>query len=107
MIAAFLTLEYRLPEGYCVSLVVRHGGRAGTGLSVFIAPPGDSQELRINYERGSERTSPMKLRSQAVADTNGLTRAHRITSHAQLPVPSLDPGAVRGRARPSPVGPPR
>jgi hypothetical protein len=28
MIGAFLTLEYRLPEGYSVSLVVRHGGRA-------------------------------------------------------------------------------
>jgi hypothetical protein len=81
-IAAFLTRGYGLPDGYYVDRVVRHGGRAGTGLTVLIVPPGDGQELRINYERESDCTNPTKLRAQAAADTNGLTRAHRVTSQA-------------------------
>jgi hypothetical protein len=79
-IAAFLTLGYGLPEGYYVSRVVRHGGRAGTGVSVFIAPPSDGDELRIHYERESDCMSHTKLRAQAAADTRGLTRASRINS---------------------------
>src|SRR5918911_299259 len=80
MIAAFLTLGYGLPDGYYVSRVVRYGGRAGTGLALFITPPGNGRELRINYERESDCTHPVTLRAQAAADTNGLTRAHRVTS---------------------------
>ena len=60
--------------------MVRHGGRAGTGLTVFIRPPGDGDELRINYERESDCTNPTRLRAQAAADTKGLTRASRINS---------------------------
>jgi hypothetical protein len=80
MIAAFLTLGYGLPDGYYVSRVVRHGGRAGTGIGVFIAPPGDGDEIRIHYERESDCMSHTKLRAQAAADTRGLTRAWRINS---------------------------
>jgi hypothetical protein len=80
MIAAFLTLGYGLPEGYYVSRVVRHGGRSGTGISVFIMPPGEGAELGIHYERESDCMNPTKLRAQAAADTRGLTRAWRINS---------------------------
>ena len=79
-IAAFLARGYGLPDGYYVSRIVRHGGRAGTGLTVFIHPPGDGDELRISYERESDCTSPVRLRAQAAADTKGLTRASRISS---------------------------
>ena len=80
MIAAFLTIGYGLPDGYYVSRVVRHGGRSGTGLVVFIRPPGDGQELQVKYERESDCTNPVRLRAQAAADTKGLTRALRINS---------------------------
>lgn len=79
-IRAFLTIGYGPPDGYYVSRIVRHGGRAGTGLTVFIRPPGDGDELRINYERESDCTNPARLRAQAAADTKGLTRAWRINS---------------------------
>jgi hypothetical protein len=78
-IRAFLTLGYGLPDGYYVRRVVRHGGRDGTGLAVFIAPPGNGDELRISYEREADCTNPVKLRSRAAADTKGLTRAWRLT----------------------------
>ena len=74
VIATFVWRGYGLPGGYTVSRVVRHGGRAGTGLTVFIRPPGGGRELRINYARESDCTNPTKLRPQAAADTNGLTR---------------------------------
>ena len=45
-IPAFLTLGYGLTGGHYVSRVVRHGGRAGTGLTVFIRPPGDGRSCR-------------------------------------------------------------
>jgi hypothetical protein len=80
VIAAFLTLGYGLPSGYYVGRVVRHGGRAGTGISVFVAPPSDGDELRIHYERESDCMNPTRLRAQAAADTRGLTRAWRINS---------------------------
>ncbi len=79
-IRAFLTIGYGPPEGYYVSRIVRHGGRAGTGLTVFIRPPGDGDELRINYDRELDCTNPARLRAQAAADTKGLTRAWRINS---------------------------
>jgi hypothetical protein len=84
MIAAFLTLGFGLPSGYYVSRVVRYGGRAGTGLTVFIKPPGNGDELRIDFERESDCANPIKLRTQAAAATSGLTRANRITQKAAL-----------------------
>lgn len=78
-IAAFLTVGYGLPARYSVCRVVRYGGRAGTGLTVFIRTPA-GKELRVNYERESDCISPARLRAQAAGDTNGLTRATRINS---------------------------
>ena len=78
-IAAFLTFGYGLPDGYYVSRIVRHGGRSGTSLDVFIRPPGKGEELRIHYERESDCTNHIKLRAQAAADTKGLTRGSRIS----------------------------
>jgi hypothetical protein len=75
-----MTRGYGLPDGYYVSRIVRHGGRSGTGLTVFIRPPGDGDELRISYPRESDCTNQVKLRAQAAADTKGLTRAWRINS---------------------------
>jgi hypothetical protein len=79
-LAAFLTLGYGLRDGYYVSRVVRYGGRAGTGLAVFIRPPSGGDELRINYERESDCCNPVKLRSRAAADTRGLTRSSQLTT---------------------------
>lgn len=79
-IQAFLTRGYGLPHDYYVSRVVRHGGRDGTGVTVFICPPGDGEELRIHHERESDCQNPTKLRARAAADTKGLTRAWRINS---------------------------
>ena len=47
---------------------------------MFVCPPGNGQELRISYERESDCSNPIRLRSQASSDTNGLTRGWRITS---------------------------
>lgn len=80
VISAFLTLGYGLPDRHYVSRIVRHGGRSGTGLTVFIRPPGDGDELRISYERESDCTNHVRLRAQAAADTRGLTRGSRINS---------------------------
>lgn len=79
-IAGFVARGYGLPPAHEISRVVRHGGRSGTGLTVYIKPPGGGQELRIHYERESDCCNPAKLRSQAAADTKGLTRAQLITS---------------------------
>lgn len=79
-IAAFLTLGYGLPDGYYVSRVIRHGGRAGTGLTVLIRPPGDGVPLRIHYERETDCLQWQTLAGRAAADTRGLTRGRLITS---------------------------
>lgn len=79
MIRAFLTLGYGLPDGYYVSRVVRHGGRAGTGLEVFICAPGGG-ELRIGYERETDCLKWQTLAGRAAADTRGLTRGRLIST---------------------------
>jgi len=79
LIAAFLGRGYGVPRGYRVSRVVRHGGRAGTGLSVFITPPGDGAVLRIHYDRESDCWNHVKLRAQAASNTKGLTRGALIS----------------------------
>jgi len=79
-VRAFLTRGYGLPEGYDVDRVVRHGGRSGTGLTVYITPPGDGAPLRVSYEREADCTSYVKLRAQAASDTKGLTRGWRLNS---------------------------
>jgi hypothetical protein len=76
----FIARGYGLPPGYEVVRVVRYGGRDGTGLAVFIRPPGGGAELRINYVRESDCCNPVKLRSRAAADTCGLTRSTLLTS---------------------------
>ena len=80
LIQAFLTRGYGLPDGYYVSRVIRHGGRAGTGLTVLIRPPGDGEPLRIYYERETDCLNWQKLAGRAAADTRGLTRGKLITS---------------------------
>lgn len=79
-ILAFLTLGYGLPDGYYVCRVVRHGGRAGTGLTVLIRPPGDGELLRIHYERESDCLKWQTLAGRAAADTRGITRGRLVTS---------------------------
>jgi hypothetical protein len=76
----FIARGYGLPDGYDIERVVRYGGRAGTGLAVFITPPGEGEQLRVLYEKESDCANPNKLRSRAAADTRGLTRAGLINS---------------------------
>lgn len=78
--AAFIARGFGLPDDYTVVRVIRYGGRAGTGLAVFIQPPGGGRELRIHYEREADCANPVKLRARAAADTRGLTRAGLINS---------------------------
>jgi hypothetical protein len=78
--AAYIARGFGLPAGYSVHRVVRYGGRAGTGLAVFIKPPGKGELLRIHYEKESDCWNPNKLRSRAAADTRGLTRGGLVTS---------------------------
>jgi hypothetical protein len=78
--AAFIAHGYGLPDGYTVARVIRYGGRDGTGIAVFIRPPGGGSELRILYEREADCQNPAKLRSRAAADTRGLTRSGLLTS---------------------------
>jgi hypothetical protein len=79
VVAAFLTRGYGFPDDYLVARVVRHGGREGTGLTVFIDPPGGGQQLRIHYERESDCLHHQRLRGRAAADTHGLTRGRLLT----------------------------
>jgi hypothetical protein len=76
----FVRRGYGLPDDYTVPRVVRHGGRGGTALDVFIRPPGGGRELRIRYPREDDCSNPTRLRSRATAETRGLTRGHLITS---------------------------
>jgi hypothetical protein len=76
----FVRRGYGLPAGYEVDRVVRHGGRGGTALDVFIKPPGEGGVSRIRYAREDDCQNPARLRGRAAADTRGLTRGHLITS---------------------------
>jgi hypothetical protein len=77
---AYIARGFGIPDGYTVGRVVRYGGRAGTGLAVFVRPPGEGRELRIHYEKESDCSNPNKLRARAAADTCGLTRGELINS---------------------------
>jgi hypothetical protein len=77
--ADFVGRGYGVPDGYRVVRIVRHGGRAGTGLTVFIEPPGGGDPIRIVYEKESDCWNHNKLRARAVADTRGLTRGQLIS----------------------------
>ena len=79
-ILAFLTRGYGLRDGHYVSRVVRHGGRAGTGLTVYVSPPGNGGDLQIHYEREKDCYSWQTLAGRAAADTRGLTRGRLISS---------------------------
>lgn len=78
--AAFIARGYGIPDSHVVDRVVRHGGRDGTGLTVFITPVGDGKPLRIHYERETDCSNPNKLRARAAAATRGLTRGGLINS---------------------------
>lgn len=70
----YIARGYGLPDGYVVERVVRFGGLAGSALHVHIKPPGRGDHLVIRYEREVDCTNAGKLRAQAAADTNGLSR---------------------------------
>ena len=119
-LAAFIGRGYGLPDGYRVARVVRYGGRAGTGLAVFIQPPGEGAEIRIRYAREEDCTIPGKLRARAAADTRGLDprrpyqqpegRRWRCTRRcARWPTHSRPPTrtARHGNGRSSSTGAPR
>lgn len=79
-LTAFIGRGYGLPRDYVIERVIRHGGRAGTGLTVLIRPPGEGELLRIHYERESDCLKWQTLAGRAAADTRGLTRGKLITS---------------------------
>lgn len=76
----WLSHSFGLPTGYRAGAVERFGNAPDAPMTMEIIGPEGAATHRVRWAEQRDAQTPRGLRSQASANTNGLTRAHLIST---------------------------